>query len=204
MAQFSKFAQFFSLKHPLSRGMISYALIWPAGSLIQQTIAGEEKYDFIKAARYSLWGSCYVAPALHTWYTIANRIWPHINLKSVLAKVVAEQLTFSPFAMSCFLIGMTLLEGKAIQDAKNELEAKFISTYKTGVCVWPAIQTFNYMVIKEKNRVVFMSFCSLLWTVFLAYVKQQELQSTTVADPVSSPQSITKDPLLKEINAAGR
>uniref|UniRef100_A0A1B6KT60 Mpv17-like protein n=1 Tax=Graphocephala atropunctata TaxID=36148 RepID=A0A1B6KT60_9HEMI len=182
MTQMSKLVQNILMKHPLPRGMISYALIWPAGSLIQQTIAAEEKYDFVKAARYSLWGSCYVAPALHCWFTIANKIWPYVSLRSVLAKVVAEQLTFSPFAMSCFLLGMTLLEGKTIEDAKNELKAKLIPTYKIGVCVWPAIQTFNYVVVKERNRVVFLSFCSLLWTVFLAYVKQQELQSAAEAD----------------------
>jgi hypothetical protein len=34
----------------------------------------------------------------------------------------------------------------------------------------------NYTVVSEKNRVPFVGMCSLLWTCFLAYMKQLEAQ----------------------------
>lgn len=43
-----------------------------------------------------------------------------------------------------------------------------------GVCVWPVLQTINFAFVPESNRVVFVSLCSLLWTSFLAYMKQLE------------------------------
>ena len=40
-----------------------------------------------------------------------------------------------------------------------------------GICVWPILQTVNFLFIPEKNRVVYVSICSLMWTSFLAYMK---------------------------------
>lgn len=42
------------------------------------------------------------------------------------------------------------------------------------MCVWPVVATINFSLIPEKNRVPFISVCSLIWTCFLAYMKQQE------------------------------
>lgn len=46
-----------------------------------------ESYDWLRCARYGLYGSCYVAPTLYTWLTIANIMWPGSNLKVGLIKV---------------------------------------------------------------------------------------------------------------------
>lgn len=77
----------FSVKYPVTRGMASYAVIWPLGSVIQQTMAGVEEYDYAKIARFCLYGSCYVAPTLHTWLRIARHLWPKNDLPSALKKV---------------------------------------------------------------------------------------------------------------------
>ncbi|KAK9512907.1 hypothetical protein O3M35_001218 [Rhynocoris fuscipes] len=164
----------FSEKYPLSRGMASYAIIWPIGSLVQQHIEGREQYDFMRVARFMLYGSCYVAPTLNLWLRIARHIWPQNNLSSAMAKAIVEQVTYTPFAMVSFYFGMTLLEGKSIERAKHEVADKFIPTYKIGVCVWPVLQTINYTLIPEKNRVPFVSLCSLFWSIFLAYMKHLE------------------------------
>ena len=38
--------------------------------------------------------------------------------------------------------------------------------------MWPVIQTVNFAVIPEAYRIMFVGFCSLVWTCFLAYMKQ--------------------------------
>lgn len=47
------------------------------------------------------------------------------------------------------------------------------------MCIWPAVSTFNFAIVPEKNRVVFISVCSLLWTCFLAYMKQLDMANQT-------------------------
>lgn len=41
---------------------------------------------------------------------------------------------------------------------------------QVGVVVWPVLQVFNYTMVPEKNRIPFVSLCSLAWSSFLAYM----------------------------------
>ncbi|XP_063531088.1 uncharacterized protein LOC134742084 isoform X2 [Cydia strobilella] len=119
-------------KYPLLRGMASYSIIWPTSSLIQQTFEGKdlESYDWWRCARYGLYGSCYVAPTLYTWLTVASIMWPGNTIRAGIIKV--------------------------------------------GASVWPAIAMINFCLIPARNRVPFISLCSLVWTCFLAYMKHLE------------------------------
>lgn len=40
--------------------------------------------------------------------------------------------------------------------------------------VWPVLQTINYCVIPQKNRLIFVSLAGLLWTTFLAFRKYEK------------------------------
>ncbi|KAJ9598075.1 hypothetical protein L9F63_026819 [Diploptera punctata] len=71
---------------------------------------------------------------------------------------------------------MSLLEGRNVRQASHEVYVKFIPTYQVGACVWPVLQMINYTLVAERNRVVYVGICSLLWTCFLAYMKQLEAE----------------------------
>ncbi|XP_013200051.2 mpv17-like protein [Amyelois transitella] len=160
-------------KYPLIRGMASYAIIWPTSSLIQQTFEGKtiENYDWQRCARYGVYGSCYVAPTLYSWLTIANIMWPGTTLRVGLIKTLVETLTYTPFAMCSFYFIMSMLEMKPFHEAVAEVKAKFWPTYKVGASIWPAVALINFCLIPPRNRVPFISCCSLIWTCFLAYMK---------------------------------
>lgn len=166
----------FTKEYPLTRGMITYSFIWPMSNLCQQTIRGNKEWDFAEALRFCLYGSCFVAPTLHGWLRLAVNMWPQQNFRSTIAKALVEQISYTPFAMVCFFFIMTLLEGKTIGEASSEVRVKFLPTYQVGACVWPILQTINYTLVSEKNRVPFVGMCSLLWTCFLAYMKQLEAE----------------------------
>ncbi|XP_026754420.2 uncharacterized protein LOC113514531 [Galleria mellonella] len=86
---------------PLVRGMVSYAIIWPTCSIVQEYIAHGttiENADFARAARFGVFGTIF----------------------------------------------------------------------------WPTVQTINFYFVLEKNRIVFVSAASFVWTVYLAHVKAIE------------------------------
>lgn len=83
-----------------------------------------------------------------------------------------EQVSYTPAAMTSFYFLMSLLEGRTVNEAIEEVKNKFIPTYKAAMCIWPVVSTVNFALVPEKNRVVFISICSLIWTCFLAYMKQ--------------------------------
>lgn len=169
--------------------MASYSIIWPGSSLIQQTFEGKsiDNYDWWRCARYGLYGSCYVAPTLYSWLTIANIMWPGSSIRAGIIKTFVETITYTPFAMCSFYFGMSLLESKPFNEAIAEVEAKFLPTYKVGASVWPAIAMINFCLIPPRNRVPFISLCSLVWTCFLAYMKhleKEKVAATASASPI--------------------
>ncbi|CAH0720838.1 unnamed protein product, partial [Brenthis ino] len=164
-------------KYPVVRGMISYGIMWPTSCFIQQTLEGkrfdsDNNYDWLRCARFGLYGSCYVAPTLYSWLTIANIMWPGTSVKAALFKTFFETISYTPFAMCSFYFSMSLLEMKSFDEAVAEVKSKFWPTYKVGASTWPAIAMINYIFIPPKNRVPFISVCSLIWTCFLAYMKE--------------------------------
>ncbi|XP_044731502.1 PXMP2/4 family protein 4-like [Chrysoperla carnea] len=180
MQKLSMLAQFkiFTTKHPIVRGMISYSIIWPTSNIIQQTILGRrwDTYDWMEALRFSIYGGLYVAPTLYSWIRIAGIAWPKSDFKTAVTKAIVEQFSYTPFAMVSFFFGISILEMKSFREACEEVRVKFFPTYQIGAAVWPFVATFNFCVIPERNRVVFISMCSLCWTCFLAYMKH--LQAT--------------------------
>uniref|UniRef100_A0A6M2DEX2 Uncharacterized protein n=1 Tax=Xenopsylla cheopis TaxID=163159 RepID=A0A6M2DEX2_XENCH len=160
-------------KYPIMKGMASYALIWPVSSIIHQTMEGKtfETYDWNRCLRFCLYGSLFTAPTLYGWVKLSSSIWPHSNLRTAVIKALIEQVTYGPFALASFFFGMSLMETRNVDEAVKEVKAKFLPTYKVGVCVWPVLQTINFSLISESNRVPFVSLCSLMWTSFLAYMK---------------------------------
>lgn len=45
-----------------------------------------------------------------------------------------------------------------------------------GVFYWTTVQTLNYTLVPERNRVPIVSLFGLIWTTFLAYMKQRPTQ----------------------------
>lgn len=144
-----------SNKHPILRGMIAYAVMWPTSSLIQQTIAGKrlDSYDWKQAGRFMVFGTFYVAPILYGWVKFTSRIWPKITLSVSIRKALIEQVTYGPFAISSFFLGMSLLEGKSIHQGVDEIKEKFLPTWKVFMifyfmCVMKSIIFFTYVYLQ--------------------------------------------------------
>ncbi|XP_076250883.1 mpv17-like protein [Rhynchophorus ferrugineus] len=195
VAIFSKFVAFTN-RHPVIRGMLSYGTIWPTSCLIQQTMAGKNinNYDWMQALRFSLYGGLFTAPTLYAWIRLSTKLWPVTTLKTSITKAFVEQVTYGPAALICFFFGMSLLEGKSLNDAKVEVQKKFLPTWKVGFCVWPIVQTLNFQYIPEKNRVPFVSACSLVWCCFLAYMHQLQMAKNAEIKMSDKPQVIRNTP----------
>jgi len=71
---------------------------------------------------------------------------------------------------SMFLILIGLMKGKTVamigQDFGNELFGLIFDSYK----VWPIANFFSTTFIPVERRIVFLSFCGLLWNIYLSLV----------------------------------
>ena len=78
-------------KYPITRGMITYSILWPSSNICQQIIHERDTIDLKEAARFSLFGCFYVAPTFYAWFRLSSRLFPGNTLKQVLKKVSAQE-----------------------------------------------------------------------------------------------------------------
>ena len=95
--------------------------------------------------------------------------------------------------MCIFFYSMTWLETFSAAEAWLEVKSKFLPSYSIAITFWPLIgvswthdqevqesqslvhfQTINFAFIPERNRVFFVSCFSILWTIYLAHIKNLE------------------------------
>ncbi|XP_013138032.1 PREDICTED: mpv17-like protein [Papilio polytes] len=189
------------VQFPLLRGMVSYAIIWPTCSIVQEYLehgTSIENADKNRAARYGIFGTFFMAPVFYNWMKYTSRFFKGKTLITAITRAVIEQISYSPLAMAYFFFGMSALEGKSYNECVDEVREKFWPTYKIGALFWPTTQTINFYFISEKNRIVFVSAASFVWTVYLAHVKSRnkfiepDVQEIELTDEIIMPQKQRK------------
>nr|CAD7437714.1 unnamed protein product [Timema bartmani] len=88
----------FYKRFPIARGMTTYAVLWPSASICQQFIAGNDKLDFIQAARYGFFGCFVMAPTIHAWLGLTNTMFPSVTLGTAIVKLANALVVLSPTA----------------------------------------------------------------------------------------------------------
>lgn len=152
-------------KYPVTRGIATFSLLLPASNITQQLLdPHRKKYNPYETLRFGIFGGCILAPSLYCWITIANVIVQIKTLRGAILKAVIEQFTWAPFAYTQFYVCINLMEGKSWEECINQCRSK------TGIYVWPLIQTVNFWIIPMKHRVPFVAFFSYLWNTFLSYM----------------------------------
>lgn len=132
---------------------------------------------------------------MFAWVKISSRLIPGSSLRVAAVKALVEQFTYGPFSIIAFYFGMNVLEGQSCIDAWREVEEKFFPTWKVvvkiivantlfnffslmfqmGMKFWPIVQTLNFALVPEKNRVIFVGLASFVWTTYLSFM---EISST--------------------------
>ncbi|KAF2353441.1 Mpv17/PMP22 [Trinorchestia longiramus] len=165
-------------RYPVTRGMVTYSLLWPASNIFQQTLdPNRERYDPLQCLRFLVTGTFITAPTVYVWVKIASKLVKGNSFKHALLKALYDISLFAPVGQSQFYFSITALEGRPLRDCLNEVKQKLIPSWKVAACFWPIVQTLNFAYVKERNRVMVVSVGSFVWTMFLSYMHHTDGQS---------------------------
>uniref|UniRef100_A0A1B6MRF2 Mpv17-like protein 2 n=1 Tax=Graphocephala atropunctata TaxID=36148 RepID=A0A1B6MRF2_9HEMI len=161
---------------------ISSGVLMAVGDGVQQQIEfykkihSSNKYDWTRTMNMTLVGLV-LGSAQHFFYGYIDKILPKRTVQSVCQKIFLDQIIASPVAIFLFFYGLGLLENGNFEVAHKEMKQKFFTIYVMDWIVWPPTQYLNFAYLSAKYRVVYINFVTMLYDVFLSYVKYTDSSS---------------------------
>lgn len=164
----------FSKKNLIWTNTISSGVLLAFGDVIEQRLemswGKATKYDLRRTGRMFAVGLSQ-GPLHHYWYGYLDRVLPSRSRRTVGLKILADQLAAAPFFAVTFFYGMGLLQGKSLDGCWREFVAKFPAVYLFDWCIWPPTQYVNFVYVPSKYRVSYVNAVTVVWDVFLSYMK---------------------------------
>ena len=164
--------------HPVLTKSTSCGVIFALGDILAQQVENytsqTKGIDLKRTFRMSFYGSLYVGPVMHVWYSkILPRFFPGTSLSHVLKKVCIDQTLMVTFMTSSFYTAQTLLENKTLENALDKVKHQLWPTLKTNWKVWPAIMALNFTLVPLDFQVILVNSVGIIWNAYLSYMQHR-------------------------------
>ncbi|XP_018562229.1 mpv17-like protein 2 [Anoplophora glabripennis] len=166
-------------KYLLLTNTVSSSVLMLIGDVCQQEIEYRQnklpqRYDYGRLTRMFIVGLG-LGPIHHYFYVWLGKAMPARNLATVTKKILIDQFVMSPICIAAFFYSMGALELKPVKECNEELKNKFAEVYVMDWFVWPPTQFINFYYVPRKYQVFYINFVTMLYNVFLSYIKHREM-----------------------------
>lgn len=118
----------------------------------------------------------------HYWYVLLDRWIVGRALRTVLVKVLYDQVLFSPINLFVYFGTVAVLEHSSPAILWEELSCKGRHIYCVEWAVWPPAQLLNFYLIPLRYRVFFDNMVSFGFDVYTPYVKYKDQRQDAEVD----------------------
>ncbi|XP_020857497.1 mpv17-like protein [Phascolarctos cinereus] len=156
-------------RYPWPTNVALYGILYSSGDALQQRLRGCE-HDWQQTRRVATVAIGFHANFNYVWMQLLERAQPGRAPRTLLTKLLCDQLLGGPIALCGFYIGMSILQKK--EDKFLDLRQKFWNTYKTGLLYWPFVQLTNFSFVPIYLRTAYTGLCGFVWATFLCFSQQ--------------------------------
>ncbi|XP_034481396.1 mpv17-like protein isoform X1 [Drosophila innubila] len=200
-------------RHPFVTNSAIYGSLYVGAEYSQQYVSKRwlpapkerEDIDYTTVGRYAVMGTAIYAPTLYAWYKWLDGTFPGTLKKTILKKLLLDQFILTPYCLTIFYAGMSLMEGS--DDIFLELREKFLPTFQRSCIFWLPAQALNFLFIAPRFRIIYMGVCGMIWVNILCWIKRQSLTTevateiATVATPIPTASTTTTTTIISNVKA---
>jgi len=150
--------------------------------------AAEEKEhaegEFLSASvsrtlRMMVWGGCFLAPTLHKWFAVVDRIIPGSGAVVLGKKIALDMFFFAPQISLAFFVTTKCMEGQLPHEAVDAGLERLPATLQANYSVWPFANMVAFGVVPIQYRILFSNCVSLWWSSFLSRMSNTQISGET-------------------------
>lgn len=162
-------------RYPLLKSIVTVTTLIGSADICCQFLEKKNfhHFDFARFRNMITIGVAYYGPLYYYYYGFLDRKLPGTNPRTVLLKLLIDQVVVTIPSLLVFYVFMGQLEGKTIGDTKTEIRLKFLPTYATACMFWPTVQCINFALVPPAYRVLCVSGSTFVWLTFLSYIKNR-------------------------------
>ncbi|XP_053658783.1 mpv17-like protein 2 [Anopheles marshallii] len=169
-------------RYLLVTNTVSSGVLMLAGDVAAQEIesrlenkqkSNSQGYDLQRMFNMTLVGLSQ-GPLHHYLYKWMDVLLPGAAVRTVFKKIAIDQFAISPIFIVTYLYSAGLLEGSTVTECTTELQQKYWTIYTADWLVWPPTQFINFYLISPKYRVLYINAITMLYNVFLCYIKHND------------------------------
>lgn len=154
-------------QRPLQSKALTSAVILSMSDIISQLIGGRP-FSIKRNIFVAIWGYVWAGPSAHYWQGFMHKLSSKTDIKTVLMKVIIDQVTYGPVNN---IANMTFFALMVESKGWKHLIAKIMQDYPAvqlnGWKLWPAAAMLNYRYVPLNLRVLFLNVVALGWSTFL-------------------------------------
>ncbi|KHN97203.1 Mpv17/PMP22 family protein [Metarhizium album ARSEF 1941] len=157
---------------PYATQIVGAVVIYLCADLSAQGIGGRE-YDPKRTARTLLIGFVAAIPYFH-WFRFLSGSFNYASKTlSIAAKVVVNQLFFTPTFSTYFFGAQALLSGETLEATVQRIRDTVPTSWLNSFKVWPAAVAFSMAFLPFEFRSIFSGVVAVGWQTYLSYLNRQ-------------------------------
>ncbi|KAI8630652.1 hypothetical protein F5Y19DRAFT_52435 [Xylariaceae sp. FL1651] len=137
---------------------------------VEVSVSKERKHDWARTARSLVIGGTAAIPG-YLWFTFLSRSFNYSSrVFSIAARVVVNQLTFTPLFNTYFFGSQALLSGDTPAEAWRRICHTVPVSFVNSCKLWPAVTAFSFAFIPFEYRSIFAGVIAVGWQTYLSFL----------------------------------
>mmetsp|Transcript_14732 Transcript_14732/g.44507 ORF Transcript_14732/g.44507 Transcript_14732/m.44507 type:complete len:210 (-) Transcript_14732:1461-2090(-) len=187
--------------HPVRTQAVTTGILWTIGdTLAQKAVEKKPVLDRKRLLATGAYATAVVGPVGNWWYgwldMFARRHFVPKTLKFVAAKVVIDEVVFTPFHVGIFFALLTAVDGGGFAEIKAKLKQDYLSTLATELIVWPGFQFLNFWKVPLQHQLLAANGATILDSTFLSWARSQDdwlASATALLRPATADAQVTAE-----------